>query len=32
MSIWEHRAALERLRAEGRAQVDEDARLHRRSQ
>jgi putative transposase len=25
VSIWEHRAALERLRAEGRAQVDEDA-------
>ena len=25
LSVWEHRAALERLRAEGRAQVDEDA-------
>ncbi|WP_231885542.1 Mu transposase C-terminal domain-containing protein [Kocuria sp. ICS0012] len=25
VSVWEHRAALERLRAEGRAQVDEDA-------
>ncbi len=25
LSLWEHRAALERLRAEGRAQVDEDA-------
>lgn len=25
VSVWEHRAALERLRAEGRAQVDEEA-------
>lgn len=25
VSVWEHRAALERLRAEGRAKVDEDA-------
>lgn len=25
VSVWEHRAALERLHAEGRAQVDEDA-------
>lgn len=25
VSVWEHRAALERLRAEGREQVDEDA-------
>jgi putative transposase len=25
MSVWEHRTALEHLRAEGRAQVDEDA-------
>jgi putative transposase len=25
VSVWEHRAALERLRAEGRAQVDENA-------
>jgi putative transposase len=25
VSVWEHRAALERLRAEGRSQVDEDA-------
>ncbi|MGO2092705.1 MAG: transposase [Microbacterium gubbeenense] len=25
VSVWEHRAALERLRGEGRAQVDEDA-------